>query len=129
MIIVGYRYGQAPESGQSYNTRDNKCEKGVSMASVCGLGESRSFATCEAKENRKKYYYVGTIIGRGGDDEFLMGDVREIKKSEYNDLVISPELVNKRKEIAGNEIKELEWLIGRGYNINQKTIERWRQEL
>ena len=33
-VVVGYRYGKAPEGSCSYNHRDNEYETGVSMASV-----------------------------------------------------------------------------------------------
>jgi hypothetical protein len=44
MTTVGYRYGKAPESGFSYNSREQKYEKGVSMASAGGVDEVGSFA-------------------------------------------------------------------------------------
>jgi hypothetical protein len=82
--VVGYRYGEAPESGRSYNTRESKQEDGVSMASVNNLKESRSFATMSAKENRKKFYYEGNVVGHGGDDEPLISNINPIS---YNLLL------------------------------------------
>lgn len=87
MVIVGYRYGKAPESGYSYNSRENRSECGVSMASVGYIPEKWSFAI-GTKENRKKYYYVGTIAGEGGDDEWCLRDVKQIKASEYKKMLV-----------------------------------------
>lgn len=86
-MIAGYRYGKAPEGGRSYNTRDNFYEAGVSMASVAGLDECRSFATMAARETRKRYYYVGIICGTGSDDEYLLSGVRQIKATEYKQII------------------------------------------
>ncbi len=47
--IVGYRYGEAPESGYSWNYAENKPEPGVSMAQVGYFREYRSFAIADAK--------------------------------------------------------------------------------
>ena len=103
--IVGYRYGKA--SGNSYNTRDNKCENGVSMVSVAGLPECRSFATMSAKENRGKYYYTGICSGKGGDDEYLLQNVKEISQKEYlNWLENNKEIISM---FVKAEIEELEW--------------------
>lgn len=81
--IVGYRYGAAPECGYSWNYAENKQECGVSMASVGLLPESRGFATMEAKEGRKIYYYAGKIAGTGGDDEICLMDCQKITKAQY----------------------------------------------
>ncbi len=89
---VGYRYGSAPESGFSYNTREGRPEKGISMASAGGNEESKQFATMGAKEaGRKKIYYEGDIIGYGGDDEPIMVNVREISAKEYINRLNSEE--------------------------------------
>lgn len=84
---VGYRYGSAPKDGQSYNTRDNQHEAGVSMASVAGLPECRSFATMSSRDNRKKAYYEGDVVGFGGDDEPLVVNIKAITKQIYDRLV------------------------------------------
>ncbi|QGH73435.1 MAG: protein of unknown function DUF3990 [Podoviridae sp. cty5g4] len=80
---VGYRYGAAPESGRSYNSRENKYEEGISLASAAGRTESKSFATMDAAAKRKKYYYEGDIIGYGGDDEPIMVNAKKITAKEY----------------------------------------------
>ena len=81
--IVGYRYGEAPESGRSYNYQTNERECGVSMAQVGYLDEYGSFAISEARSNRKKCYYIGTIAGFGGDDEVCLEDCKKITYREY----------------------------------------------
>jgi len=110
--MAGYRYGKA--NGNSYNTRDNKHENGASMASVVGLSECRSFATMHAKENRQKIYYIGTIAGKGGDDEYLLTNITRISSKEYkiwleNNKNITAAYIQK-------EAKELEW--ARDYAIS-----------
>lgn len=54
--IVGYRYGEAPECGRSFNTQTRQYECGVSMAQVGYMEEVGSFAVSGAY-GRKKYYY------------------------------------------------------------------------
>lgn len=44
MPIVGYRYGEAPEEGRSYNHRDREYEPGVSLAQWGLIPEIFSFA-------------------------------------------------------------------------------------
>ena len=95
---VGYRYGKAPESGLSYNYAENRNEDGLSMASVAHTAECRSFATMEAKESRRKYFYEGEICGTGGDDEFLLTNIKQITGKEYRAL--------KNKETTGYIINE-----------------------
>lgn len=111
--IVGYRYGIAPESGRSYNFRDNSYECGVSMASVGYDKEIRSFAVDEA--DKKKYYYIGTVCGEGGDDEICLENVVRITRNEY---------IKKLKEMkeASNAIVNYRFdrkinLINNGFNL------------
>ena len=59
-VVVGYRYGKAPEDGYSYNTRDNRYESGVSMASVGYLPDVASFA-CVLLATSVRYYYRGVV--------------------------------------------------------------------
>ena len=120
---VGFRYGDAPESGQSFNSRTNQSEKGVSMASVAGLPESRSFATMSAKESRPVRYYEGDIVGTGGDDEKLFKNLRLLKKSEYNFLLKTPESISDAKKIAQEKIDDYIQLRNNGYNIKDSWIE------
>lgn len=91
--IVGYRYGEAPESGRSYNTRDHILEPGVSMAKVGYNKEVRSFAA-DAQKANKKFYYKGRICGEtGSDDEICLRDVERITYKEYLDLLKSKPIV------------------------------------
>lgn len=81
---VGVRYGDAPESGMSFNTASNQYEAGVSMLQVNDLPGVLSFAVAAAR-SRKLRYYIGTVINTtGGDNELLMVDVKSISRAEYN---------------------------------------------
>ena len=82
-VIVGYRYGEAPASERSINYATNNRECGVSMAQVGYFPEYRSFAILEAKESRKRFYYIGEIAGEGGDGELCLTNVKRISYSEY----------------------------------------------
>lgn len=109
-IIVGYRYGVAPESGKSYNYRDNHFEPGVSMAQIGYAKEVGSFAVSESVA-RKKYYYIGTICGEGSDDEICLSDVKRISYQEYLKL---------RKQYASTSNEYVEALITRKINLINK---------
>ena len=53
------------------------------MAQVGYLDEYGSFAISEARSNRKKCYYIGTIAGFGGDDEVCLENCKRITYREY----------------------------------------------
>ena len=113
--IVGYRYGEAPESGYSWNYAENRYEPGVSMAQVGYFKECGSFATSEAESSRRKYYYIGEIAGEGGDDEICLTNVKRITYKEYLKLrtetkQVSNDYVN---AICDRKLR----LIDRGINI------------
>lgn len=83
---VGMRFGAAPESGRSANTRENIAEAGVSMAEVADPSRSDYFwADIGDGRTRPKHYYEGYMIhhARGGDDEPLMVGVREVDEGTY----------------------------------------------
>lgn len=86
-VVVGYRYGKAPEGGyfynRFYNHRDNRYESGVSMASVGYLPDVSSFGCLIARDERKKYYYRGVVAGSGADGEFVLRDVEQITYNDY----------------------------------------------
>lgn len=114
-MIVGYRYGEAPESGHSWNYAENKPESGVSMAQWGYFKECGSFAVSEAASNRKKYYYIGEIAGEGGDDEICLTNVKRISYKEYL------KLRKETKEVNNDYINALcdrkLGLINRGFDI------------
>lgn len=114
--IVGYRYGEAPESGYSWNYAEGRPEPGVSMAQVGYYKECASFAVSEADASRRKFYYIGKIAGEGGDDEICLSDVRRISYKDYlrlrNELKqVSNDYVN---AVCDRKIR----LINRGIDIN-----------
>ena len=82
-VVVGYRYGLAPESGYSYNYRDDEYECGVPMASIGYLPDVLSFGCLAARDERRKYYYRGVVADFGADDEFVLKDVEQITYNEY----------------------------------------------
>lgn len=128
--IVGYRYGAAPACGYSWNSAEDRREPGVSMAQVGYLPEVRSFAIGGLKgASAKKYYYIGTIAGEGGDDEVCLVDVQRITyqeylrmRKEYKD--VSNAIVN---EICDRKIRIVRngWYIG----MTEKEIEDMRVSL
>ena len=123
ILTVGYRYGDAPESGYSYNTRENRNELGVSMASAAGLKESRSFATMDAASKRPKKYYIGEVVGFGGDNEPIMTNVRLLSKKEYEDYLNSQEGKKSALILATDKLRTAEALKNRGYAGFEKEIE------
>lgn len=125
MTIVGYRYGEAPESGKSYNYRDNCFEPGVSMAQVGFDKEVNSFAISDAAANRKRYYYVGTICGTGGDDEICLSNVKRISRKDY--LAMRKEMINVHNAIVNERINRRISLIENGWHIGT-TIERLEEQ-
>ena len=126
--VVGYRYGEAPESGCSYNTRENKQEIGVSMASVNNLRETRSFATISARENRKKFYYEGNVIGHGGDDEPLISNAKPISYNDYKAKLNSDEIHTSKAILMAYYVKLAKSLANKGYaGYEQKAIERQKE--
>ena len=97
--IVGYRYGVAPESGRSYNTRERELEPGVSMAKVGYNKEVRSFAI-DAK-SRKRYYYKGVVCGEtGGDDEICIRDIEPITYHEYIKMLHTKHIIYASNKIV-----------------------------
>lgn len=118
--IVGYRYGKAPENGRSYNYREREFECGVSMASVGYDKEIGSFAVWDASK-RKKYYYVGTICGTGGDDEICLADVEQISYKDY--LRMRKEMVDVSNQVVNDRIDTKINLINAGYFLGY-TIEQ-----
>ncbi|KKB45118.1 hypothetical protein HMPREF1212_05286 [Parabacteroides sp. HGS0025] len=118
--IVGYRYGEAPECGQSFNTQTRQYECGVSMAQVGYMEEVGSFAVSGAY-GRKKYYYEGTIVGFGGDDEVCLGDVRKISYNEYRSLKSTYKEVS--NALVNEKCDSLLSLLRRGWTVYPNTVE------
>lgn len=113
--IVGYRYGEAPESGYSWNYAEGHREPGVSMAQVGYFKEYGSFAVSDAESSRRKYYYIGEIAGEGGDDEICLTNVRRISYKDYL------RLKKETKQVSNDYVNALcdrkLRLIDRGFDI------------
>lgn len=112
--IVGYRYGNAPEGGRSYNSMYKKYEDGVSLASGLGRDEVGSFAVSGSKKRPIKYYR-GKKSGTGGDDEYLIKNPVEITKKEYLDSLKSPQMIGERLKDEKETLAKWESLRRRGY--------------
>ena len=103
---VGYRIGDVPERGRSYNTRDGSYEEGVSLIGVGNLPQTKSFAISALKDKGAKIVYVeGDVLTKtGGDDEFVMRNPRVISKDRYDRLVSSD-----RQKIAEKILADSKW--------------------
>lgn len=125
--IVGYRYGEAPKCGKSYNHRERNYECGVSMACVGYYKEVGSFAVSDLL-SAKKYYYEGIICGEGGDDEICLSDVRLISYKEY--LHLRKEYVDTSNQYINYIFDRKIRLIEMGYNVGMSVedIENKRKE-
>lgn len=111
--IVGYRYGEAPEEGRSYNYRDQEWEPGVSLAQWGQIPEIWSFAISDVS-HKKKRYYKGVIAGTGGDDEVCIKKHKEIPYKEY--LKLRKELYASSIAYLDYRISRLRYLVSAGYS-------------
>lgn len=130
--IVGYRYGEAPQSGHSWNYSEGVLEPGVSMAQVGYYKEYSSFAIADARASRKRFYYVGEIAGEGGDDEICLRNVRRISYREYLRLRIetkqvSNDYVNALCDRAVNMLN-VGWHICRTYEQVEETRRKYTKK-
>ena len=127
MTIVGYRYGVAPESGRSYNTREQEWEPGVSMASVGYIREFGSFAA-DANTEEGKHFYKGVIAGFGGDNEVCLEDVEEITAEQYEESLAAYK--EQSNAVVTCYADRWEALLDRGFNIGKtyEDVEAFRIE-
>ena len=117
---VGFRVGDIPESGKSFNTRDNRYEDGVSLIKAGALPETKSFAISALKDSRARIVYVrGDVLTRtGGDDEFVMSNARAISKSEYESAIRTDE-----QAVSDYILSGAKWdLAGRA---GSSSVEKW----
>ena len=119
IVAVGYRSGNAPKSGRSFNTRENEFEHGVSLIGVNNLPPVRSFAISGAREQgRDIKFYKGEIIKEtGGDDEFLMQNPVEITKKEYDRFIDSYDGIKSSYVLSYWISDRKNILVGRGYDL------------
>jgi len=81
--VQGWRYGNIPESGQSYNFRDQKPEQGVSVMEVYGLKNgvvdkiSLMFIGAQDRGVVKVEGYLNPFA-YGSDGEYLLVDAKEV---------------------------------------------------
>lgn len=113
MPIVGYRYGDAPEEGYSYNHRDREYEPGVSLAQWGLIPEIFSFAISDVW-HLKKRYYKGVVAGIGGDDEICIKKHKEITYKEY--LQLRKELYQSSVAYLNYKISILRYFVRAGYS-------------
>lgn len=70
--VTGYRYGEVPEDGISFNYREQESERGLSMASVEGAEES-GITKWFFNGHGKKVQVSGILLPyTGSDDEALI---------------------------------------------------------
>jgi N12 class adenine-specific DNA methylase len=119
---VGYRYGDIPHGGRSYNNREQKYENGVSLVGAAGLPPKNSFAISDLRDKKTDIQYLaGEVIKEtGGDDEFLMTNPEKISKETYDKFLDSVE-GKKSKAVLSYWISDL-WarLSGQGYVKTEK---------
>jgi len=72
--VSGWRYGDIPSRGTSWNHRDNSAEKGVSIMAIDGDTQPQTDGTFELFNcDRPHVRIVGWLIGfRGSDGERLV---------------------------------------------------------
>lgn len=122
--VIGWRYGDIPDSGVSHNYRDDKDEKGVSFMQIKGGEENGGFAGLAHRED-------GTVINvctgflspwTGSDDEPLLirpkvfKDIGDIRKSQGLTLVLkaldTSKLVRKQVTVnrGGKTFQQMRWV-------------------
>lgn len=120
--MVGYRYGQAPDGGRSWNSREGEYEPGVSMAQWLYMPEVNSFAVWESS-TCKKYYYVGVFAGIGGDDEICLKDVKRIPYREYCKMRKESQMVKLHNEWVNYKMATQLDLLYAGWHIGYSEDE------
>jgi len=83
-IVHGWRYGNIPESGRSYNYRDQKPEHGVSVMEVYGLENGSTDKVSLmfiGTQNRNVVKVAGYLnpLKTGSDGEYLLVDAKEVE--------------------------------------------------
>ena len=90
------------------------------MASVGYDKEIGSFAV-SSSNNRKKVYYIGTIVGTGGDDEVCLADVRRITYKEY--VSLRKEMKEASNTVVNDRYDRKLSLLYRGFNVGMTEEE------
>lgn len=91
--IVYIGYGCIPESGYSYNHRDNHGEKGVSVYKAAKIGNNyyidiaKNCFTYMGIENRSCYIVTGELLDEVGSDEEPLLKNAVIRKQISNDSI------------------------------------------
>ena len=80
--VTGWRYGDPPECGRSYNYRDQLFERGVSLMQLTSEPDeispaARTFEMLNA-EGRAKVHLGGWMVGRGSDGEPVIVGARVV---------------------------------------------------
>jgi hypothetical protein len=80
-LNVGWRFGDAPESGRSRNFAEDRSERGVSFMQTGGEDKLEGmYELMNSGGNKRIRWYVGLQLeARGADGEALMVAVRELK--------------------------------------------------
>lgn len=80
----GWRYGNIPDGGRSYNFAENKPEMGVSMMQVEGGNRAPGLFSM-FNSGRPKVRVGGYDIGKGSDGEALLLSAKEIQNLNQKD--------------------------------------------
>lgn len=83
--VTGWRYGKLPESGRSYNFRDQQNEKGVSLMALHGEPIGGIAKTYEMFNSKGKpiVHVSGWLSGYGADGEPIVIDAKELPANDY----------------------------------------------
>lgn len=79
--VRGWRYGDIPASGRSYNGRDDEYEAGVSVMAVYGVGETQDHVSALfIADGRPRVEVEGWLVTHtvGGDGEPLLVGCKRI---------------------------------------------------
>ena len=81
--VSGWRYGNIPESGRSYNYRDQKPEHGISVMEIYGIENSdidKVSLMFISTQNRNVVKVAGYLnpLKFGSDGEYLLVDAKEV---------------------------------------------------
>lgn len=83
--VIGWRYGDIPPTGKSYNYRDQYTEYGVSLMQVEGEPIGKNAFALFGGSNRNKRYVKGYLIERRGSE----GEPLIIGAENFDDAKIS----------------------------------------
>ena len=82
--VIGWRYGDAPDGGRSYDYRDQRMLAGTSMVQIEGGKPTLSFAVIEASDRPKRYYRGYLYSETGPDSEPLLVNPEKVDGRRFS---------------------------------------------